>query len=675
MAIRKFGLAKKRQGVNSVQALSLALIIVAALAYLPLIHKLGYAFDDWYLMASARAEGPHVFHTIYSVDRPLRAYVLIPAYTLFGQNAVFYNLSAWVFRVLSALLFWWTLRMIWPRHTHSTFIMALLYLLYPGFLSQPNGIDYQSQMISLALAMGSLGLTVDAFFEQRSRQKASWIFLAIITGTLYLGLVEYEVGFEVIRLVLLFLLVSRITSDYHKRIFATIRSWLPYSLILLGFGAWRIFLFQGDRRATDMGAQFEQARLYPIQTLYHWALQVIQDLYDVMVSAWVIPLSQLTGYIQRWGAVIAIVAAGLILFLLMKLDNWNIGDGPSTTSFSREALLIGLVSAIGGLIPIAMVNREVAFPFFSRYSLVSAVGASIFVVALLSRVKGRIVRSAILTVLLLVSVLTHHANAAKFAQETSMFKMFWWQVAWRVPQLEKGTTLIADYPVGGAQEDYFVWGPATLIYYPEKQNPEVVQPGLYATILNSNAVRKILTRERQQYDNRKNIITYPNYRNILVLSQPTLASCVHVIDGNRPEYSREEQDSIRMVGPYSEIERVRTDEAPHTPPEIVFGPEPVQGWCYYYEKADLARQRGDWEEVLRLGDQALDKGFAPLDTIEWLPFMQAYAMAGDTDRLAEMASLVAAEPYISLQACQQIGSMSGISASALEVVESLYCLE
>jgi hypothetical protein len=125
----------------------------------------------------------------------------------------------------------------------------------------------------------------------------------------------------------------------------------------------------------------------------------------------------------------------------------------------------------------------------------------------------------------------------------------------------------------------------------------------------------------------------------------------------------------------SEIEHVLTDEAPHTPPEIVFGPEPAHEWCYYYEKADLARQRGDWEEVLRLGAQALEKGFAPQDKIEWIPFLQAYAVAGDMVHLTEMASVIAVEPYISQQACQQIGSIQGLSAPVIEVVESLYCLE
>src|SRR5688572_25478966 len=228
---------KERTGWISV----LTLIVIAALAYLPLINQIGYSHDDWYLMASARAEGADVFHDIYSVDRPLRAYVLTPAYRLFGQNVLLYNLSAWAFRVLSALLFLWMLKMLWPNRSYETLIMALLYVLYPGFLSQYNGIDYQPQIISLALAMLSLALTVHAFFEKRFTYKVVGISLSIIMGILYLGLVEYEVGFELIRFTLLFVLVGRVTFSFRERVFRTIKSWLPYSLILLGFGVWRIF--------------------------------------------------------------------------------------------------------------------------------------------------------------------------------------------------------------------------------------------------------------------------------------------------------------------------------------------------------------------------------------------------------------------------------------------------
>jgi hypothetical protein len=277
--------------------------------------------------------------------------------------------------------------------------------------------------------------------------------------------------------------------------------------------------------------------------------------------------------------------------------------------------------------------------------------------------------------LLLTAFLTHHANAVKHVQETSSLNNFWWQVAWRVPQFEKNTTLIANYLSVAIEEDYFVWGPANLVYSPESQNAEVVQPALFAAVLNPDTVQKVVTRERQEYDNRRTIITYKNYRNILILSQPSISSCVHVINGLQPEFSAAELDSIRVIGSYSEIEHILVDETPHAPPELVFGPEPARGWCYFYQSADLARQRGDWESVIRLGNEAQALGFVASDAIEWMPFLQAYAVTGDVNRLMELAPSVRANSYVSQQVCQILGAMQGLSEPIKDAVGSGYCLE
>src|SRR4030095_1273793 len=108
----------------------LFLVIVSAITYLPLVSRFGYYYDDWYLMQSAGANGPSVFWDIFSVDRPYRALVMIPAYSLFGTNPLYYNLSAYVFRLTGALALFWVLKMLWPRQQSIITLMALLFLIY-----------------------------------------------------------------------------------------------------------------------------------------------------------------------------------------------------------------------------------------------------------------------------------------------------------------------------------------------------------------------------------------------------------------------------------------------------------------------------------------------------------------------------------------------------------------
>ena len=54
-------------------------------------------------------------------------------------------------------------------------------------------------------------------------------------------------------------------------------------------------------------------------------------------------------------------------------------------------------------------------------------------------------------------------------------------------------------------------------------------------------------------------------------------------------------------------------------------PNRPHNWCYYYEKADLARQAGDWNQVAHLGDEAFAASYRPDDLSEYLPFIEAYA--------------------------------------------------
>src|SRR5690606_22671902 len=54
-------------------------------------------------------------------------------------------------------------------------------------------------------------------------------------------------------------------------------------------------------------------------------------------------------------------------------------------------------------------------------------------------------------------------------------------------------------------------------------------------------------------------------------------------------------------------------------------------WCYYFQKADLARQQGDWHHIVELGDIALELDDHPNHPAERLPFIEAYARVGRGD--------------------------------------------
>ena len=632
-------------------------------------------------MYSAHAYGPQSFVDIYSIDRPARSLVMIPAYTLFSDNPLYYNLSAYFFRLVSALSLLWLLQMLWPRARSATFMVALLFLIYPGFLSQANGIDYQSQMVSLAAAILSIALGVKASMVQNTAWKFFLFLASVLLGWLYLGLVEYFIGFEIMRFGSFYLLAYREQISWKGKIFTSVRRWLPSSIIPMGFLLWRVFFFQSERGATDIGSQFDQFKELPLATGARWLLGLATDSLDVMFLAWGVPFSQMIGYISRLrdlfiGGACVVVITLLVVWGMRRLNSAEKLDTSEPHDWRMEALWFGVVLVIAGVLPVILVNRGVDFSRTSRYALAGSVGSALILVSILYFIPSQFVRWSLTTLLLTIAVFTHHANSIRLANNTASLRSFWWQVSWRVPQLKPGTTLIANYPLASIEEDYFVWGPASLIYYPEARSTEKINVEISAAVLNKYSILKIISDATPNFVNRRMIRSTIDYQNILVLTQPSQGSCVQVINGNAPLLSQFEDNGVMVISPHSNISNILLDEESHIPPEIVFGPEPPHDWCYYFEKADLARQRGDWDQVLGFGDEVLKKRLAPSDPIEWIPFLQAYAQAEDVDALQDINRLMKkADPFVRQQVCQSLHSMQGLSVSVVKSTDDFFCSE
>ncbi len=727
----------------------LILLVVSALTYLPFIGRFTYANDDWYLMYGAHVQGADYFPPAYERDRPMRAYVLGPAYELFGDNPLPYHVSAYVFRLLSAVSLLWLLNQLWPKanpslrgasgasdeaipsttkgllrragsrydlEKHSVYsttspprndeeairndrnhqlpitnlLVALLFLIYPGFLSQPNPIDYQSQIVSLFAAMTSLALTAAALKEEKTSLKIIYTILSILLAWIYLGLIEYYIGLEVLRLLSIYIIIRRKTQtairNTYQLLITAFRSWLPFLLGPLTFLIWRLFFFTSERNATDVGLQFGALFASPLQTGLWWLARFAQDTVNVVVLAWGVPLYNLAFNLRlsdTWmGLGLAVAVAAGVVFALRRETRFLDPQGGASrengfleNDWRAEMLWVGLVSAAAGLIPVILVNRHVEFFSLSRYTLASSAGAAMAIVAMLSYLSSPRLRWGLVGLLTGIAVLTHFANAVVIAREAEATRNFWWQVSWRAPQIRPGTTLAAQFPAS-IQEDYFLWGAANLIYYPELQTAQPIEAPIGAVLLTPENVTRILTGKGVDEPDRRNTHVVMDYGNMLILAQASPGSCVRVLDGSQPELSASDDPRIMLLASASKIANVDLGREHAAPLESVFGPEPAHEWCWYYQKASLARQAGDWETVATLGDEALKLGYYPADSVEWFPFMQAYAALGREKDLKKLSSILGADPFLETQACIILTKMAEDGLLTMEIEEKAmeeYC--
>jgi hypothetical protein len=294
----------------------------------------------------------------------------------------------------------------------------------------------------------------------------------------------------------------------------------------------------------------------------------------------------------------------------------------------------------------------VTLPDYSRYTLIASVGAVMLLALLLEGISRRGMQIAVMGVLVSIAVMTHYGNTIRYVYETEATRNFWWQVAWRAPQIEEGVTLIASYPGSPLAEDYFIWGPANFIYYPEKQSNNPVVVKLPAAVLTGDVINQITTNGGVETPLRRGNYLERDFGNVLVMIQTNPNGCVRLINGDAPELSPSDADRLVLIAPHSRLDAVIAEGESPTPPANIFGAEPEHGWCYYYQKADLARQRGEWEKISMLLEQALAAGEYPNDSLEWMPFLQASAVLDDVDKVRSTVKLVIADKFLRLQVCE-----------------------
>jgi hypothetical protein len=238
--------------------------------------------------------------------------------------------------------------------------------------------------------------------------------------------------------------------------------------------------------------------------------------------------------------------------------------------------------------------------------------------------------------------------------------------------------LSVSYPNVPIQEDYFIWGPANHIYFPKGSGDDLFKIALSSVVLNEENVSRIVAgRGEETYHKRSGDTLVVDFKNVLVMTQANENSCLRIIDGNAPDLSVYDQYRIMLIGPNSKLENVIPDGDSPIPPNTIFGSEPQHDWCFYYQKASLAQQQGDWETVTALYEEAVKAEFHPNDQIELMPFLKAYAVLGDRKQVKDISTRINTHVFYKEQACRNLNSMTEqgnpLTPEMKSYVDELFC--
>ena len=652
-----------------------------------LIGQLGFNWDDWFWLLVGRLQGLSGFFESTSIDRPLMGLYTAASYTFLGLRPLGWHLLVWVGRWLAVILFWWGLRGLWPHRRLETTMIALLFAVYPGYLQHPLPVCSTQQYIALILSLFSLGAMV---WARRIKQRGG-IFLdlaALLVIPFYALLFEYYAGLDLLRPLILWQLSDLKAERSRKnRLGWVVRRWMPYLVVLLAVVGYRLFIFKPNLNlgvtywATDVsavGAYYRGALKKDfLGTLVKLVIGELRSIFEALVIGWGPLLEVLRVNVDdrsswaAWG--LLGLSSGLVMLSLRLMQGKNAEpslreDSIEERRWVKGLLLGGLFAVSSALLVSVLVRLQKAPPTaesqMSRYLLPASMGVSLCLWGLGRSLLKSTSRNLVFSLFIGLSVAANFLIGWTYKREWEIQRSFWWQLAWRAPQIKPGTTLFVDIPPNplkrGRRSTYEIYAPANLIYQHGGD-----QPSLWGFDLHSPKNVQLLRRGGRYADQTRSLKFEGDLRNALVLHLEKkwmtglCEPCLKIMKPDEPIPDNFELPLIaEITAPYSNIDRVDVSAQPSVPQGGVLGQEPPHRWCYFYQKMELFRQRGDWAEVLRLAKEAESRGLRPEEPTEGLAAIEGYLRMGEVEKGKQLlAKLLERSPDDYPSAHQMMGRL------------------
>jgi hypothetical protein len=610
-----------------------ALLVVMTLTFGLFIPALGFYWDDWPIVFLGHTHGN--FWQYYLSDRPLMAWPEIVFLALAGENPLIWQVLSLVVRAATVVCFWWCLTLVWPRAKRQVFCVACLFAVYPVFIQQPLAITYKSHFTAYLLYMVSVGLMLLAI------RKPRWFYqltlLSLIVGVVQLVTMEYFWGLELLRPILIWIVFSEKPDSRRQRLKKTFLNWLPYLLLFFGVVVWRFFILnlEFDRNSPKMLLSLFQS---PVQSIGKLLLTVIRDSLYIVVSNWLAAVQPQTIdakspiLLASW--IFAILISVLVGFYLSRTYADDSSQEDQSLAWVRQALWVGIFALLAGMIPVWMTGRQESVGTYSdRLAIPAMVGASILVTgilfALLSKWSHKVL---ILAILVGLAAGVHFRTANDYRWDWTNQKRFFWQLYWRAPALKPDTAFLSEggifkwvtkyslataintlYPVPNGTTDLPYWA----FELDDVYNTDQLMQGVELSA-------KLRSLSFAAPSRNSIVISYDPYN-----KYSSSVHCLWVLsteDASAPDLGPLTTATL----PLSNLDQILpVPSGSNYPDRNTFGTEPKHTWCYYFEKADLARQSGDWDTVNNLGKQAISEGYGPNNLYEWIPFIEGYLHAGN----------------------------------------------
>lgn len=590
---------------------------------------LGYFWDDFPIRWIIREYGMPGLQQYYSIDRPFMAWVYQATTALIDFTPLSSHLFALLWRAITGAALWVLLRLVWPRQRDLAGWAALLFTVYPGFGQQYVSFVYGHYYLLVAAFFASLSLTILAV---RSPQRFGWYTAgAMLLSAVNLSCWEYYFLLDLLRPLLAWWVLGEQGLGWKRRLGRALLAWLPCLLVFVGAVYWR---------STVLGYQTYQPVFFsglstdPWNTLLHLGQRIIHDLWETVGLAWWKAIETLVVAPGNWWYVAVVLAVTFLAGCFFALQ-----PKPERGRSFLAVLLTSLAALVLAGGPFWLIDMDINLYFSNdRFVLPFMLGGSLLAAVLLLLLPRR-VHLPLLALLVGLSAGVQYNNGYAYRSDWEEARRLIWQLSWRAPGLELGTTLLMNDNTFTYYTDISLSAALNWMYQPEPgSRMEYIL--LYPSIRVGGKIPALEAGQPIVVDYRSDVFEGSTSQVVALIYQPP--GCLRVLDPEIEAVNTSVQEIMLKALPLSSTQWISAQGAATVPAET-FGVPPAQTWCEFYEKADLARQVGDWAGAVQAWQGAQAAGLWPQDAVEYLPFIEAYAHSGDWDRAVAL-SREAAKP-------------------------------
>lgn len=626
-----------------------ALVIVTALTYgIPvLLGWFGFYGDDWIYVYNNRLAGPGSFADFVRWDRPYSAWIYSLTGAVFGEAVLPYHLLILLQRIVAALFFYWTLRIVFPTAVRTVQGAALIFALYPGFKQQPVAVQFILHFASMDFSLISMWLMMTLLNdasggENRARRSLAIVLTALSAALAAFGLFscEYFTGWEFVRPFLIWAYLSSGPDfqSFPKRVRTLFRVWGPYLLAAAAFLYWRVFIFSFQTYRPKLLIELGESPLSGVKTL---AARIFSDLSVVTVESYRTAFKQPAAPERRWAFYLVLLLAAVFLTLLFASATENDPEDSRTqkTDGTSAMILTGIAALIAAGIPFwaTLLPIETRFPW-DRSTIPFSFGAALLIAGSIRAAFRPSAAPLALAAVCALSIGAHTVNAFIYRNETLKLNDYFWQLAWRAPALQPGTTLIsADIPLDRTSDNDLTpivnWQ-----YAPELRGTAYAYKYFdlhlrYHDFFASSSPGSPIEHTYRSH-------TFRGATDQVLALTYKAGGCLWTLTEREREFPGLDPDLAALI-PISSNERIELNASTPALPPAAIGPEPARSYCYTFQRLRSAEQADNLEAARRLAAQLEnDPELRPSDPFDYIPAVLAFAAIGNETQALRAAEFV-----------------------------------